>query len=37
MKTLIKNAYILTMDEKLSKFKGNIFIVDDKVEKIKYN
>jgi 5-methylthioadenosine/S-adenosylhomocysteine deaminase len=34
MKTLIKNAYILTMDEKLSKFKGNILIVDDKIEKI---
>jgi 5-methylthioadenosine/S-adenosylhomocysteine deaminase len=34
MKTLIRNAYILTMDEKLSKFKGNILIVDDKLEKI---
>jgi 5-methylthioadenosine/S-adenosylhomocysteine deaminase len=34
MKTLIRNAYILTMDDKLSKFKGDILIVDDKIEKI---
>ncbi len=34
MRILIKNAYILTMDEKLSKFKGNISIKEDKIEKI---
>lgn len=34
MKILIKNALILTMDEKLSKFKGNIAITDTRIEKI---
>jgi 5-methylthioadenosine/S-adenosylhomocysteine deaminase len=34
MKTLIKNAYILTMDKSYSKFIGNISILDDKIEKI---
>lgn len=31
MKILIKNAYILTLDENFSKFKGNIAIKDDKI------
>lgn len=34
MKILIKNALILTMDEKFSKFKGNIAITDTRIEKI---
>lgn len=34
MKILIKNALILTMDENFSKFKGNILINGDKIEKI---
>jgi 5-methylthioadenosine/S-adenosylhomocysteine deaminase len=34
MRILIKNALILTMDEKLSKFKGNIAITDTNIEKV---
>lgn len=34
MKILIKNALILTMDEKFSKFKGYIAITDTRIEKI---
>ena len=34
MKLLIKNVYIVTMNNNFSKFKGNIVINDDKIEKI---
>lgn len=34
MKILIKNALIVTMDKDLSKFKGNISITEDKIDKI---
>jgi 5-methylthioadenosine/S-adenosylhomocysteine deaminase len=34
MKILIKNAYILTLDKSFSKFRGNILIKDDRIEKI---
>lgn len=34
MRILIKNALILTMDSKMAKFKGNIAIKDDKIEKV---
>lgn len=34
MKLLIKNVYIVTMNNNFSKFKGNIVISDDKIEKI---
>lgn len=34
MRILIKDAYVLTLDENFSKFKGNIVIKDDKIEKI---
>ena len=34
MKLLIKNVYIITMNNNFSKFKGNIVISDDKIEKI---
>lgn len=37
MNILIKNALILTMDKNMSKFKGNIFIKDDRIEKISYD
>lgn len=34
MKILIKNAFIITMDNNQAKFKGNIAIKDDRIEKI---
>lgn len=34
MRMLVRNAYVITMDDNFSKFKGNILVEDDRIKKI---